>query len=187
MIHRDWGICASRTTVPAVRSVVLLDEATSALDVRTERALTAAMDELMKGPAVPIFREEDFRSILQDAPAWWWRTGYPPFSDVMPWPSLRHQSEAPPTRMTVAPWAAGWSHPRTGPSSGAAGFTSLFLLQHTRLCQSRTWLWPRSSCKGATSTGDSGREPDPQLPRFDLLEACHSETSLRTTQVPAEA
>ncbi|CAE7610988.1 pphA [Symbiodinium pilosum] len=30
-------------------SVVLLDEATSALDVRTERALTAAMDELMKG------------------------------------------------------------------------------------------------------------------------------------------
>ncbi|CAE7369644.1 ABCB25 [Symbiodinium sp. CCMP2592] len=30
-------------------SVVLLDEATSALDVRTERALAAAMDELMKG------------------------------------------------------------------------------------------------------------------------------------------
>ena len=33
------------------RSVVLLDEATSALDVRTERALAAAMDELMKGGA----------------------------------------------------------------------------------------------------------------------------------------
>ncbi|CAE7774739.1 pphA [Symbiodinium sp. CCMP2456] len=30
-------------------SIVLLDEATSALDVRTERALAAAMDELMKG------------------------------------------------------------------------------------------------------------------------------------------
>ena len=28
---------------------MLLDEATSALDVRTERALAAAMDELMKG------------------------------------------------------------------------------------------------------------------------------------------
>ena len=39
------------TKSAVARSIVLLDEATSALDVRTERALAAAMDELMKGGA----------------------------------------------------------------------------------------------------------------------------------------